>query len=120
MTLHFDGWVGLELALASTTQTLPTTYTYDPFGGATTAGSASSNPYQFAGQASDGTRLDYDNARYYWTHLRPQSGQLLTRLETRYRAGGHTALGKAVEIHTSPSIRVRLTPTEAGRRHTST
>lgn len=59
-----DG-LGSTLALANSDQSTPTTYTYDPFGGATTAGTASSNPYQFAGQQNDGTGLNYDNARYY-------------------------------------------------------
>ena len=53
------------VALASSTGTIPTSYTYDPFGQATTSGTASTNPYQYAGAANDGTGLQYDLARYY-------------------------------------------------------
>ncbi len=57
--------LGSTIALASSTGTVQTNYTYDPFGQATTTGTASSNPYQYAGQANDGTGLSYDLARYY-------------------------------------------------------
>ncbi len=61
--------LGSVIALASSTGEVQTSYTYDPFGPATTSGAASANPYQFAGQPSDGTGPQYDLLRYYSASL---------------------------------------------------
>jgi RHS repeat-associated protein len=42
-----------------------TSYTYGPFGQATSAGPSSANPFQFTGRENDGTGLYYYRARYY-------------------------------------------------------
>jgi RHS repeat-associated protein len=57
--------LGSTIGLADSTGAVPTTYSYQPFGAATASGTASTNPYQYAGQANDGTGLNYDRARYY-------------------------------------------------------
>jgi len=44
---------------------IATNYTYQPFGAATTGGSASGNSYQFTGRENDGTGLYFNRARYY-------------------------------------------------------
>jgi RHS repeat-associated protein len=54
-----------SLALADSTGTIQTQYSYDPFGNSGSTGSASANPYQFTGRENDGTGLDYYRARYY-------------------------------------------------------
>jgi len=56
--------LGSTLALANPAAGLATSYTYDPFGNTTMAGS-SSNPFQFSGRENDGTGLYYYRARYY-------------------------------------------------------
>jgi RHS repeat-associated protein len=57
--------LGSVLALADANGNLSTQYTYDPFGNTVASGSASSNPFQYAGQENDGTGLYYMHARYY-------------------------------------------------------
>jgi RHS repeat-associated protein len=57
--------LGSTLALADPTGTVQTQYTYDPFGGATTQGTANANSFQFTGRENDGDGLDYYRARYY-------------------------------------------------------
>jgi RHS repeat-associated protein len=42
-----------------------TTYSYEPFGTANSAGAKSDNLYQFTGRENDGTGLQYNRARYY-------------------------------------------------------
>jgi RHS repeat-associated protein len=44
---------------------IATNYTYQPFGAATTGGSANGSSYQFTGRENDGTGLDYYRTRYY-------------------------------------------------------
>jgi len=56
--------LGTTLALANPAGGLATSYTYDPFGNTTIAGS-STNPFQFTGRENDGTGLYYNRARYY-------------------------------------------------------
>ncbi|MFZ3381057.1 MAG: RHS repeat-associated core domain-containing protein [Candidatus Acidiferrales bacterium] len=58
-----DG-LGSTLALADSTGTLQTTYTYDPFGNTTTTGGSAST-YEYAGRENDGTGLYFNRARYY-------------------------------------------------------
>ncbi len=57
--------LGSTIALANSSGSVETTYTYDPFGGATKEGTASENTMQYAGQENDGDGLYYDRARYY-------------------------------------------------------
>jgi RHS repeat-associated protein len=53
------------IALANSAGTVQTTYTYEPFGNTTSAGTSSGNPLQFTGRENDGTRLYFYRARYY-------------------------------------------------------
>jgi RHS repeat-associated protein len=57
--------LGSTLALANSDQSLPTSYTYDPFGQTSTTGTSSTNPYQYTGRENDNTGLQYNRARYY-------------------------------------------------------
>jgi RHS repeat-associated protein len=58
--------LGSTIALADSTGSIQTSYTYDPYGAVTQTGQANSNSLQFTGRESDGTTgLDYLRARYY-------------------------------------------------------
>jgi RHS repeat-associated protein len=57
--------LGSTIALAGSTAKAETSYTYDPFGHTTSEGTASENPFQYAGSENDGTALYYNRARYY-------------------------------------------------------
>ena len=57
--------LGSTIALADSSGTLQTQYSYDPFGNATVSGGSSANPYQFTGRENDSTGLYYYRARYY-------------------------------------------------------
>ncbi len=57
--------LGSTIGLASTTGSVETSYTYDPFGGTTQEGTASTNPFQYAGRENDGDGLYENRARYY-------------------------------------------------------
>ena len=56
---------GSTVALTDPNGTIQTQYAYEPFGKATTAGTASGNPAKFTGRDDDGTGLYYYRARYY-------------------------------------------------------
>jgi RHS repeat-associated protein len=57
--------LGSTIALANSSGSIETDYTYDPFGTTTKEGTASENTIQYAGQENDGDGLYYDRARYY-------------------------------------------------------
>ena len=57
--------LGSSVALTNSAGASQTTYTYEPFGTTTQAGTASTNPFQFTGRENDGTGLTYYRARYY-------------------------------------------------------
>jgi RHS repeat-associated protein len=69
-TSHFlpDG-LGSTLALADSSGTLQTDYTYEPFGKTTATGATNTNPLQYTGRENDGTGLYYYRARYYQPQL---------------------------------------------------
>lgn len=56
---------GSTLGLANDNGTLPTEYTYDPFGNTSSTGEASNNASKYTGREDDGTGLYYYRARYY-------------------------------------------------------
>lgn len=56
---------GSTLALANTSGTVQTSYTYDPYGNTTVGGTSSTNSFQYAGRENDGTGLYFYRARYY-------------------------------------------------------
>jgi RHS repeat-associated protein len=57
--------LGSTVALSDALGGIPTSYTYEPFGEATTAGPTTDNPYQYTGRENDGTGLYHYRARYY-------------------------------------------------------
>jgi RHS repeat-associated protein len=59
-----DG-LGSTIALTDSSGVAQTQYSFDPFGGATTTGTASSNSFKFTGREDDGTGLLFYRARYY-------------------------------------------------------
>jgi RHS repeat-associated protein len=63
-SLLHDG-LGSTVALDDGTGSLPTQYTYEPFGATTSLGQASTNSYKYTGREEDGTGLHYYRARYY-------------------------------------------------------
>jgi RHS repeat-associated protein len=67
-TFLVDG-LGSTLALLDSAGNTLTEYTYDPFGRASTSGSAGANPYQFTGRENDGAGLYYYRSRYYSPNL---------------------------------------------------
>ncbi len=63
------------IALADGAGSLPTAYTYEPFGVTSTTGAATSNPYDFTGREGDPTNLKYYRARYYHPALQRFTGE---------------------------------------------
>jgi RHS repeat-associated protein len=57
--------LGSTLALTDSAGAIQTEYTYEPFGGTTVTGLASTNSFQFTGRENDGTGLYFYRARYY-------------------------------------------------------
>lgn len=57
--------LGSTNALADSTGTLQTRYTFEPFGNTTLTGAAEANSAQYIGRESDGNGLYYYRARYY-------------------------------------------------------
>jgi RHS repeat-associated protein len=56
--------LGSSIALTDSNGSINTSYTYEPFGNTTVAGS-NGNPYQFTGRENDATGLYFYRARYY-------------------------------------------------------
>ncbi|MBX3302489.1 MAG: RHS repeat-associated core domain-containing protein [Nitrospira sp.] len=69
MRKFFTDALGSTVALADTAGTVQTSYTYEPFGGTTQSGSASTNSYKYTEREDDGTGLYYYRARYYSPRL---------------------------------------------------
>jgi RHS repeat-associated protein len=57
--------LGSTLALADASGSVQTEYSYEPFGGTTTSGSATANSFSFTGRERDGTGLYSYRSRYY-------------------------------------------------------
>jgi RHS repeat-associated protein len=57
--------LGSTIGLVNTSGNIVTSYTYDPFGGTTSAGASSVNIFQYTGRENDGNGLYYYRARYY-------------------------------------------------------
>ena len=76
--------VGSTIALAGSTGSVETKYTYDPFGTTTTEGTASGNTTQYAGQEDEGNGIYYDRARYY----NPAAARFISQDPLRIAGGG--------------------------------
>jgi len=57
--------LGSTIALTDAAGTVPTSYTYEPFGHTTLIGAATTNAFEYTGRENDGTGLYYYRARYY-------------------------------------------------------
>ena len=57
--------LGSTLALADSTGTVQTSYTFEPFGNTSVTGSSTTNSFAYTGRELDGTGLYYYRARYY-------------------------------------------------------
>ena len=77
--------LGSTLALADSTGTLQTQYTFEPFGNATQTGTATTNSFAYTGREQDGTGLDYYRARYY----NPQLQRFISEDPIGLRGGIH-------------------------------
>src|SRR6185295_4454326 len=63
-TLMVDG-SNSTIAVLDAAGAMPTQFTYEPFGKATTTGAANGNSLQYTGRENDNTGLYYYRARYY-------------------------------------------------------
>ena len=61
--------LGSTLALADSSGTLQTTYSFEPFGNASASGSATTNSFAYTGRELDATGLQFNRARYYHPQL---------------------------------------------------
>ncbi|HEY6971171.1 MAG TPA: RHS repeat-associated core domain-containing protein [Candidatus Angelobacter sp.] len=57
--------LGSMIALTDTSGNVQTSYTYDPFGNTSVAGTANGNEFQYTGRENEGNGLYYYRARYY-------------------------------------------------------
>jgi RHS repeat-associated protein len=57
--------LGSTLALMDSAGTVPSAYTYEPYGRITTTGTTTPNSFQYTGRENDGMGLYYYRARYY-------------------------------------------------------
>src|SRR6266436_2199376 len=66
--------LGSTLALADSTGTVQTSYSFEPFGNTTTSGSATTNSFAYTGRELDAGNLYFYRARYY----NPQLGRFIS------------------------------------------
>jgi RHS repeat-associated protein len=57
--------LGSTLALTDSNGVATTSYSYEPYGKASTSGAANDNSYQYTGRENDSTGLNFNRARYY-------------------------------------------------------
>jgi RHS repeat-associated protein len=76
--------LGSTIALAGSTAKAETAYTYEPFGNTSKEGTASENPFQYAGREDDGDGLYYNRARYY----SPADARFISQDPLGQEAGG--------------------------------
>jgi RHS repeat-associated protein len=75
--------LGSTLALTDSTGTVQTQYGYDPFGGTTSYGQASTNSFQYTGRENDNIGIYYYRARYY----EPQVGRFIAEDPIGFKGG---------------------------------
>jgi RHS repeat-associated protein len=92
--------LGSTLALADSTGTLQTSYTYEPFGNPSSTGQANSNSFQFTGRETDGTGLLYYRARYYSPTFQRFASQ------DPLRSAGHADPNRYCYVRNNPITRL--------------
>jgi len=75
--------LGSTLALADSTGTLQTTYTFEPFGNTSVTGTATTNSFAYTGRELDATGLYFYRARYY----NPQSQRFISEDPIEFGGG---------------------------------
>jgi RHS repeat-associated protein len=83
--------LGSTVALTDSNGAVQTSYTYEPFGNATSSGSSSTNSYQFTGRENDGAGLDFYRSRYY----NPTFGRFVSEDPMGLSAGNPNLYGYA-------------------------
>jgi RHS repeat-associated protein len=86
--------LGSTVALADSTGTLQTQYTFEPFGNTTVAGTATTNTFTYTGRELDPTGLYFYRARYY----SPQLQRFLSEDPAGFRGG----INKYAYVQNSP------------------
>jgi RHS repeat-associated protein len=86
LTLLTDA-LGSILALTDSAGTMPSAYTYEPYGMNTITGATNSNSFRYTGREDDGTGLYYYRTRYY----SPSIGRFISEDSIGF-AGGNTNL----------------------------
>jgi len=76
--------LGSTLALADSTGTLQTQYTFEPFGNTSVTGAATTNSFAFTGRELDASGLYFYRARYY----NPQTGRFISEDPLGFAGGG--------------------------------
>jgi RHS repeat-associated protein len=75
--------LGSTVALTDNSGTVEASYTYEPFGATSTAGTPGGNSFDYTGREDDGTGLKYYRARYY----HPGRGRFLSEDPVGFAAG---------------------------------
>jgi len=75
--------LGSTIALADSSGTIQTSYTYDPFGNTSIAGAVNTNVFQYTGRENAGNGLYYYRARYYNSRL----GRFISEDPIGFRGG---------------------------------
>jgi YD repeat-containing protein len=93
--------LGNVIALTDSTGAIQTQYSYGPFGAVAVTGTASNNPYQFAGMQNDGTGLYYGPDGFYSPSLGLNVG--VGTVNSAPRGGGFANLSTPTSANaTSP------------------
>ncbi len=101
--------LGSTLALADSTGTVQTSYTFEPFGNATVGGAATTNTFTYTGRELDATSLYFYRTRYYNPQLQRfisedpiglNGGDINIYAHTRNSPTNHTdASGKMIDLN---------------------
>lgn len=89
--------LGSTLALADSTGTVQTSYTFEPFGNVTTTGAVTTNSFAFTGRELDPTGLYFYRARYY----SPSLQRFISEDPIRFRSGQINLYGY---VDNSPAV----------------
>ena len=76
--------LGSSIALADSSGTVQSQYTFDPFGNASLSGASTTSTFAYTGRELDATGLYFYRARYY----NPQLQRFVSEDPLRYGGGG--------------------------------